>query len=305
MNPDLLCPPIDRFDFGVCLRDGEVRSSFRVPIRPEVELVFQNALVKTVESMTGEDGQSLAELNDYDPAEKHETLDPCSVPLNSPWLSKVRDLTGITDFETSGTVLRDNPTKVFFYFCRFKKGRYYFWGLRKATQFKSSLKTTNAFFQGDELDIVGGNVFRLDDVFDAIIAEDRAYILRPKDFEYLADLEQVMRETAAESIRQVDGQLPFVDLSGLATQMERGGSIRRARLAASVAARTDLAQTDRTLFAQACANSGIVLEDNDGMLTASAEQSWDLLTVLDRRRYWVDLIAGQHEIYEAASRERI
>jgi hypothetical protein len=270
-----------------------------------VEVVFQEALVKTVDGLKADELQSLAGLANYDPAEKHETLDPCVVPLASPWLGKIRELAETTDFETNGTILRDNPGKVFFYFCRFKKGADYFWGVRKATQFKSSLKTKNAFFQGDELELVGGNVFRLDDFFDAIVTDDKAYILRPKDFEYLADLEQVMRETAAASIRAVDEQLPFVDLSGLATQMERGGSIRRARLAASVAARTDLSQTDRNLFAQACANSGITLQDSEGVFSASTEQSWDLLTVLDRRRYWVDLIAGQHEIYEAASRERV
>jgi hypothetical protein len=182
---------------------------------------------------------------------------------------------------------------------------HYFWGLRRATQFKASLKTKNAIFQGDELDLVGGKVFRLDDFFDAIITDDKAFILRPKDIEYMADLEEVMRETAAASIRAVDEQLPFVDLSQLAVQMETGGSIRRARLAASVAARSDLAQTDRGLFAQACENCGIVLEENEEVFSTMPEKSWDLLTVLDRRRYWVDLIEGQHEIYEAASRERV
>jgi hypothetical protein len=305
MNPDLICPPIDRLDFGVCLREGDQRSVFRVPIRPEVEVVFQEALGKTVEALKGDEHESLTGLVNYDPAEKHETHDPCIVQLASPWLAKIRDLVEMTDFETNGTVLRDNPSKIFYYFCRFKKEQNYFWGIRKATQFKSSLKTKNAFLQGDELNLVGGNVFRLDDFFDAVITDDKAYILRPKDFEYVADLVQVMRNTAAASIRVVDEQLPFVDLSGLATQMERGGSIRRARLAASVAARTDLNLTDRNLFAEACTNSGIILEENDGILSASAEQSWDLLTVLDRRRYWVNLIAGQHEIYEAASRERV
>jgi hypothetical protein len=304
MTPELLCPPIDRFDFGVCLRDGDVRHLFRVPIMPEVEVVFQSALVKTMELM-GAGEREVNALLAYDPAEKHDTLDPCTVLLNDPSLSKIRELTDTTDFETSGSVLRDNPTKIFYYFCRFKKGTAYFWGIRKATQFKSSLKTKNAIFQGDTLELAGGNVFRLDDYFDAIITDDTAYVLRPKDFEYVADLEEVMRETAAANIRSVDEKLPFVDLSQLAEQMGRVGSIRRARLAASVATRTDLEQTDRELFAAACANGGITLEDNEGIFSTSAEATWDLLTILDRRRYWVDLIAGQHEIYEAASRERV
>jgi hypothetical protein len=304
MNPELLCHPIDRFDFGVCLREGDVRHIFRVPIRPEVETLFQSALERTMEQM-GAGDRELNALLPYDPAEKHETIDQCTIQLNDSSLSKIRELTEISDFETSGSVLRDNPSKVFYYFCRFKKGTAYFWGIRKATQFKSNLKTKNALFQGDELELIEGNIFRLDDFFDAIITADVVYVLRPKDFEYVADLEEVMRATAAENIRSVDEKLPFVDLSQLAEQMGRGGSIRRARLAASVAARTDLDQTDRGLFASACANGGITLEDNGGILSTSAEATWDLLTILDRRRYWVDLIAGQHEIYEAASRERV
>lgn len=304
MTPELLCPPIDRFDFGVCLRDGDVRHLFRVPIMPEVEAVFQTALVKTMKLM-GVGEREADALPAYDPAEKHETFDPCAILLNDLSLSKIRELTDTTDFETSGSVLRDNPAKVFYYFCRFKKGVNYFWGIRKATQFKSNLKTKNAFLQGDTLELAGENVFRLDGYFDAIITDDTVYILRPKDFEYVADLEEIMRATAVANIRSVDEKISFVDLSQLAEQMGRGGSIRRARLAASVAARTDLEQTDRALFAAACANGGITLKENEGIFSTSAEATWDLLTILDRRRYWVDLIAGQHEIYEAASRERV
>ncbi len=305
MNLDLLAPPIDRFEFGVCIRDGESRSYFRVPIQAEVEAVFQTSLEKTILMLSaqGEDGSDV--MAPYDPAAVHKTVDPCRLSLGDDCVGLLSELALCRDLEPNNDILRDNPNAVFFYFCRFTIRDHTFIAVRRANLFKANLNTVSAWFSGGTLELARGNVFRLDDFFDVIISGEDVYILRPNDFEYLADIESVLTRTASARLRDADLRLPFLDLEPLAVQMEAGGSIRRARLANSVARRSDLHLTDRSLFAAVCHHANVPIEERDGIFHPADGDGWKIIAVLDRRRYWVDLIEGRHEVYEATNRTQV
>lgn len=305
MNSKELSAPFDRFDFGVCLREDGERSFFRVPIQPAVEVVFQNSLSNTLVKLQAGSGGGIDDLTEYDPAAIHKTIEPCVLDPRDDCNGKLKSMLELQDLETNSSVLRDNSDKVFFYFCRFKKGDRYIWGIRKANQFKSSLKTKAAFLSGDTLGLAPDKVFRLDDFFDVVLTNEKILILRPNDFEYLADLEEELATTASVKLREADQKLPFLDLEPLAVEMEKGGSIRRARVATSVARRPDLEKTDRNLFAKACEMAGIPLEEREGKLHAKNGNGWEIIAVLDRRRFWTDLIQGEHEIYETPNRHRV
>ncbi len=299
-----LKPPFDNFEFGICLRDKDGREYFRVPVAKGVRQIFQDALGFTISRLTKQGEIELNDLRQWEPSEKHEAEDPCWMKFDEEILTEIEDLISAESFETNSAVLKDNPGKVFFYFCRFSKGGKHFWGLRKATQFKSSLKTTNAFLGDGELQLASENIFRLDDFFDAIVTYDSVYILRPKDFEYLANLEIQLRSAALRRLREADRSIPFFKLDTLISLVEGGCSMRRARLATAVASREDLAQTDRSLFIEECRRVDIKLsEGSDGRLEADEKNSWAVLHLLDRRRYATTLIPEHREVYEAASRE--
>jgi hypothetical protein len=305
MNLDRLIPPIDRFEFGVCIREGQERSYFRVPIQAEVEVVFQSSLENTIRLLTvqGEEGANI--MPPYDPAAVHKTVDPCKLTLDDDCVGSLLELARRQDLEPNNDILSDNPNSVFFYFCRFTIRDHTFLAVRRANLFKANLNTVSAWFSGGTLELARGNVFRLDDFFDVLISGDDVYILRPNDFEYLADIESVLTRTASARLREADQKLPFLDLEPLAVQMETGGSIRRARLANSVARRGDLQLTDRSLFEAVCRHANVPIEERDGIFHPTDGDGWKIIAVLDRRRYWVDLIMGQHEIYEASNRVQV
>ena len=303
---DLLTPPFDRFEFGVCIRGKKKREYFQVPVAKGVKAAFQDALAYTLNRLTKQGECGLEDLKQWEASEKHEAEEPCSMEFDEGILTQLKDLAVAENFESNASILKDNAGKVFYYFCRFKKGEDQVWAVRKANQFKSNLKTTTATFGSGELKLISDNVFRLDDFFDAIITKSKVYILRPKDFEYVADLESELQDAALSRLREANKSMPYFKLDNLISIVEKGCSMQRARLATAVASREDLADTDRGLFIEACRRVNITLsETEDGNLEADEKNSWAVLGLLDRRRYATDLIPDKHEVYEASSRQAV
>lgn len=294
-------PPFGDVDFGVCIRDRKERNYFRVPVEQEVTDVLRMALASTLDKL-GATEADFESIKDWEASEKHSTIDPCKLSLKDGMLSLIRNLTDADDFEDSSSVLGDNPNDVFYYFVRFKQGNRCLWGLRKANQFKANLKATVAMWDSGELKLSKANTFRIDDFFDLVVVGDNVYVLRPNDFEYIADLEKQLRIAAKERLIEANLAMPFFKLDDLVTAVSKDCSMQRARLATAVATRDDLEKTDKELFASACERVGIEIKEVDGVYTADEDNSWLVLKLLDRRRFATDLIVSQHEIYEAPSR---
>lgn len=178
-------------------------------------------------------------------------------------------------------------------------------GVKKATQFKATLGAEGKLLRlgQDTLTLIDEKVVRLDKVFDAIVTDQHVFILAPRRMELLGNYAEKVAATAEQKIQLIHDTVPFLDLSRIKTKIK--AHPRMARLAASVAQRPDLAQTEKDFIIEHAALQGITLKEIDGRLLCNVAHEMKLLEILDRRRYHVKLTPADPEPFRATGRQRV
>lgn len=178
-------------------------------------------------------------------------------------------------------------------------------GVKKAAQFKATLGAEGKLLRltGDTLTLIDEKVVRLDQTFDAIVTERHVFILAPRRVELLGNYAAKVAATAEEKVQLIHDTVAFLDLSRIKAKI--GGHPRIARLAASVAQRADLAETEKDYVIEHARLQGVTLKEVDGRLLCNVAHEMKLLEILDRRRYQVKLTPADPEPFRASGRQRV
>lgn len=179
-------------------------------------------------------------------------------------------------------------------------------GIKKGTQLKGTLGARNKLMRlagDDTLKMIEDDVLKLDREFDAIVTDGHVFMLKVRSVEYLANIVEHVAGAAAHKVQQIHDTIDFLDFTRIQADIARHP--RMARMAASIAARNDLAQIRQDRIQELAAHHGLVLNNVDGRLRCRRQDETKLLEILDDRRYQVDLTATGPVPYRATGRQKV
>ena len=214
----------------------------------------------------------------------------------------IRDLHDSVNLTPDDAHLPD-PKTVFCYFARFTdvQGRR-LTALRRAGQFKGVLKDKLLRCIDDTLEILEDDVFKLDVDFDLLSDSAYTHIWRPSAFEFLCKLQQEILDAVPDNVAAIATDLPFMDLDGIESYAK--SRPRAARYLASIRSQ-ELQGIEQQALMDLCGETGVNTENANGKVKVNHGHEMGFLEVLDRRRYRLNLVAGQSERFRASSRVRI
>jgi hypothetical protein len=177
--------------------------------------------------------------------------------------------------------------------------------VRRATQFKGLLKSRNRLIRivDDTLQIVEDKTFKLDRDFDLLIDSTQIHILRPSGFEFIAELQEAIRDAVPGNVASIQRDMPYIDFASI--QEYAGSHTRAARLLASIRSQRETQNISQRLLRHACRTHGIEVQVRNGTITIPAGYEVTFLDILDRRMYELELVEGSREQYKAGSRRRV
>jgi hypothetical protein len=240
---------------------------------------------------------------EYEASEKYSSIEPIRADTSDDDMRSIRTLFESEGWPVNSSALSD-PTKLVYYFGVFrdKAGRKLV-GVRQATQFKGACRGRFISIIDDTLTMVADRVFKLDSHFDFIITKEHIYILHPKGFERIAELESSILASAAAAALELGKKITFLDFTSLADYV--GKHTRAARLVSALKNRTDLHVIKREMFSRAAKESLIILEKMGRKLTPAKGNELGCLELLDDRRYTAALRPGPKSAYVAHSRRPV
>lgn len=286
-------------EFGV----GRDESDGQRFVEMSIDRDVQNALREMVGATWAAMEQNAGTPERYDPSEKHAAIEHLYLPLKSKWNTAMRELHTAENLDVDSSALAD-PSAVFCYFSRLTDAEgQRLTALKRANQFKGSLKSRFLRLDTDALKLVKDRVFRLDADFDMLIDSNKVHILRPASFEFAGRLQEAILSAVPENVTLIKKDLPFVDFTVIAAYAQTHP--RAARYLASIQSQDEGRQVDRARLKRQCRNTGVQFQEADGKITVNSEHVLGFLEVLDRRRYDVELVKGTPERFKAASRQRL
>ena len=217
-------------------------------------------------------------------------------------VSAIFDIGALNDLANLDDHIRD----IDYYFCEFRDAaNAKIVGVKKAVQFKTTLAARNklARLVNDTLQIIEENVVKIDPLFDALITDQNIFILKPRAVEYIADMVTHVAGAATEKVRHIHDNIAFLDLSRIEEKIS--SHPKMARMAASIAARDDLAEFQQDKIVALATQHGVVFKEIDGRLQCRVSDEAKLLEILDARRYHLDLANDGGDPYRASARQRV
>jgi hypothetical protein len=287
-------------EFGVG-RDDEDEGSFSlIPVDGDVQDALREMAAETWDAMSDNE-----DPEEYQPSEKYASQEYVYTPTESEMVARLRNLHRANNLTLDTTALEE-PGDVSCYFARFSDARgRRLTAVRRATQFKGLLKSRNKLIRliEDTLQIVEDNTFKLDRDFDLLIDSTIIHILRPSGFEFIAKLQEVIREAVPDNIASIQEDMPYVDFASI--QEYASGHTRAARLLASIRSLRETHNISQRLLRNACRTYGLEVRVRNGQITIPAGSEMTFLDILDRRMYELELVEGAPEQYKAGSRRRV
>jgi hypothetical protein len=291
---------IQAIEFGVCL-DAEGGEIYRqIPVDVEVQGALKEILDTTREAL----GLKAGELEAFEPAQKYSATERLVAELDSPYMEKIKGIYSAENLEVSAQSIKETASLAF-YFIVFRDSKdEKLLAVRRAMQFKGVLKARNRLISliDDTLQLVGDDVFKLDNDFDYLVFDNKVCIYRPTGFEFTAGIENEIAAKALEMTAEVAKSISCVDFTDLSKYVSKHR--RAARLIASLRARDDLHLTSPAKLKKGCKQNGIEFTVSKGKIIPADGQELAFLELLDRRRYNVSLIEEQDEFYVAGSRHQ-
>jgi hypothetical protein len=126
------------------------------------------------------------------------------------------------------------------------------------------------------------------------------HVLHPVGLEQLGELQEAIMQAAPTHAAALHAELSFVDVSEISEYASEHP--RAARYLSSIKSQHRATNVDRDALMAACAQAGVTVTLENGMIRVPRDSALDFLEVLDRRRYELELVLGSPEQYRAASR---
>jgi hypothetical protein len=287
-------------EFGVG-RDEEQGQTFTlVPVDTSVQTTLAEIARDTWNAMANLDTNP----PEYEPSEKHASSEYLVVALDSDLATVFRQLHQAENLPLSAAALSD-PKDVFCYFARMTDGQgRRLTAVRRATQFKGVLRSRGLMrIIGDALQIIDENVFRLDNDFDLLVDSDAVHILRPSGFEFVGQLQDAVLAAAPMNVKTVGKDLHFVDFTVIGEYATTHP--RAARYLASMVAQKGTKNISKSALKALCKRTGVDVGESKGKITVDKSQVLGFLEVVDRRRYYLELVKGTPESFLAGSRRKL
>ena len=285
-------------EFGIGRNTGGSTGFGKVAVDKNVSLVLSSMAQQTLKQLNDDNDYP----PEYEPAEKYCSTEYLTVNSSSSFGALIRNLHEAENLPDDNTGL-SRPESIVCYFARFvdDNGRR-LTAVKRAIQFKGVLKRKLVRFIDNTLEIVEDDVFKLDSDFDVLLDSASTHIWRPSAFESLGQLNQAILDAAPNNIKEIAGDLPFIDFTEIAEYAK--SRPRAARYIASIRSQS-LQGIDQMALVTLCKDTGVDIQDVNGYVTVSTGNEMAFLEILDRRLYKLELLPNQPERFRAASRVRI
>lgn len=289
-------------EFGVAKDINNGQQEFAlVPVNRPV----QDALREMAEATSHAMHENEPYPQRYDPGEKHGSTEHLILPIDDDLAQSMRDLHRAENLPEDSAAL-DDVGRVFAYFARFRDGRgRRLTALRRATQFKGVVSPRSRLVRwfDDELVLEEDRVFKLDADFDLLVDDYEVHIWRPSGFEFAGRLKDAILAAVPRNVAVLRQQIAFVSWDSIEHYAQRHS--RAARYLASIRQFDNLERIDQQALMNACEENGVDVAVEDGTVRVAQGHELSFLLVLDRRRYEVELVPGEPERFEAASRRKL
>jgi len=287
-------------EFGICtIIDGQ-QTVVRIPIDNSVRTTLYEMHENFYETYFGIEGD--AEL--FQPSEKYASTEKLLVPLANENLNSLQEIYNQNDMPVANIPIGEIANNISFYFAIFRHNN----GskqiaIKRPSIFKGLLRKKLIQFIDDTLQVVPDKIFKLDNDFDFIIHEENIDILHPTGFNFIANIDEEVLRSAANSTRQLSSRIKYINFNYLADFVAH--SKTAAKLVASIKSRKDLERTCQIKLLEKCVRIGVNIREEKGQILPDETDIVRFLEILDRRGYDFDITEDLPEIYVASSRRRV
>lgn len=288
---------ISYVEFAVSLHNGDEPAYF-VPIAPEVKDMLNEMLRQTIIDMNKTE---IVEEIEY--GEVYQSRVHVRCASGDPTVARVVQLLNAKNLQSAATALND-PTKIDFYFARFKDDQnQQCVGVKTPNQFKAAIGKRIIRLFDDTLVVVKDNFFKLDNEFDFIVSKDYVDILSPTQFMRVARVEKVLSDKAPQHVNEIASIMPAVDFSSILDFVVTHS--RAQKLVSSIRKRKNLMQVTIAEIQSACKLNNIPIVKNGKKIIPEPTHEIDFLELLDGRRYPYPLGKKDPDLFRALRRSKI
>ncbi len=290
---------IDTVEFGIGKENGKGQKFVAVTVDKEI----QDALLAMAKETWSEMEHETKTPEPYDPSEKHSSVEHLYLPLADRMAKAMRQLHEAVNLPLDGSALKACDD-VFCYFSKMSDTMgNQLTAVKRASQFKGTLKSRLVKLVTNALKMVQEQVFRLDHDFDLLIDSKHIHILRPSSFEFAGNLQSAILAAVPENVEAVQTELPWVDFSDIEAYAIKHP--RAARYLASIRSQNQCQGIDKGALKQLCHRTDVAFTERKGQIVVDEAHVLGFLEVLDRRRYELELVKGAPERFRAASRKKL
>ena len=298
MNLNFDLEHVKSTEFGVGFDDGRDYEFIFVPVDGDVKTALQEMVVTT----WCEIQEDIDNLRLYDPSEKQSENEPLFLPATDEKCQRLSSLHKANNLLMDYYAL-DTPNKISCYFARLHdKNDNRLTTVRRAIQFKGDLKKKLISISDGTLKILENKVFRLDSDFDLIIDSDNLFIWRPSAFEFLCKLQKAILDAVPSNIDVLSKDMQFVEFDNIQTYAVKHP--RAARYLASITTHNLAGITLGALIAE-CQKTNVKITVANDKVRVDEGNILNFLEVLDRRRYEIELVPDNPELFRATGRQKI
>lgn len=246
----------------------------------------------------------ITDVSDFEISEKYGNSELVKARLDSEAMGGLREIYDLegADFEPD---VFGSVSTIPFYFARFldPTGNKIV-AVRKSTQFKSLVSARGRLLKwiDQSLSTLTEPIFRLDSDFDFFVTQNHVFAVRPHVLAYICGLDDQARASAGAKLEVIQAAIPGLDLTEISQYV--CAHTRAARLAVSIASRSDLDRYSIEKIKDAATQHGLLFREEDGKTIFAAKDAVAILEILDERRYTTSITNDGDRKFVAAARKR-
>lgn len=270
-------------ELAIGVGSGETREIWGVSIDDGV----QSSLIETLSETKTSWDKAEGEARQFNPIEKMASTEKLWWPNNEEVCPvaflcfSIGNLGRPTDLNL---VLRQAR----FYFARFtKRDGEKIIGVKSSSGFKRVANANRLVkLYDNSLKVQDDPIFLLEDHFDFVIFENRVEILRPKQFVFICEMQDVIRSTAPVNVDVIAQHLPEFGFAGV--RELSGSRTKVAHLVASIHQQKLMENINVERLVERAQAVGIEFTIESGQYIFSDEHAVPFLELVDCRRYQTD-----------------
>lgn len=298
----------DAFEFAhVVENQTEFRVAFgrgKEPVLNFVKIVqslrnfLNSAVSRTIEEMLAIDtGTGSAE--DYDPSSIYEGKGRVFIPMDSLFAVKARYLHDAQDVPSLPDPIKHLPS-INLYMARLvdSNGKL-LTAVKGVGDFRRRVRDPKLIgWMGEGLGIETEERFELYDDFDFLVDDSGVQVYRPKAFETVCNLADIIRDSVSQNVEYLTAQIPFIDFAPFL----ENPSIRNARAFASIRGEGRYQRVEQDMLCGHCDRLELQYEIVEGRIRIGSESQDTFLRLINRQVLGIEMVKGELETYLAASR---